>query len=269
MIKTALRKVNEVLAPVITFARLARYLFEVRGDRDLRPILRSYVSWMPLCLFSEPVRWIRKLRDSRARFLRDDQRPQSFYVPHLNARPFGQPDRVSKFLEENFAAVRKGFERVSPPDEVETPSKVLVTQGVWNTFPLIRAGKKIQKNIDHCPETWAVAERCPLPQGIRGGVYFSIIYPGTHIRSHCGPSNLKLRYHLTVEEAEGAQIRSGKEWRTWRRGECLILDDSFEHEVIHNGNRRRVVLIVDCWHPDLTQKDRDFLTRIHKVMRGN
>jgi aspartate beta-hydroxylase len=52
------------------------------------------------------------------------------------------------------------------------------------------------------------------------------------------------------------------------RGECLILDDSFEHEVRHDGTRRRVVLIVDCWHPDLTEPEREFITHVHRVWRG-
>jgi Aspartyl/Asparaginyl beta-hydroxylase len=268
MMKRALSRVHEILAPAAVFVRLTGYLFEVRRDTELRPILRSYLGWVPLCLFSEPFVWVRMLLGSRCRFLRKDQQPHSFYVPYLRATPFGKPDHVSKFLEESFAAISEEFARVAPP-EIGTPSQVLVSDGVWNTFPLMRSGKKFQENIDRCPGTWVAAEQCPLMQGVRGGVYFSIIYPGTHLRSHCGPSNLKLRYHLTLEEAEGVKIRSGKEWRSWHRGECLILDDSFEHEVLHNGDKRRVVLIVDCWHPDLTEKDRAFLTRLHQIWRGS
>ena len=32
----------------------------------------------------------------------------------------------------------------------------------------------------------------------------------------------------------------------------IIFDDSFEHEVWHDGNQTRLVLIVDFWHPELT-----------------
>jgi aspartate beta-hydroxylase len=49
----------------------------------------------------------------------------------------------------------------------------------------------------------------------------------------------------------------------------LILDDSFEHEVRHQGDRKRVVLIVDCWHPDLTEEERNFLERLHDIWRRN
>lgn len=39
----------------------------------------------------------------------------------------------------------------------------------------------------------------------------------------------------------------------------LIFDDSFEHEVWHNGTSVRLVLIVDVWHPDLTDDEKDSL----------
>ena len=34
-------------------------------------------------------------------------------------------------------------------------------------------------------------------------------------------------------------------------GECLIFDDSYEHEVWHEGVEDRIVLIADMWHPQL------------------
>ena len=140
-------------------------------------------------------------------------------------------------------------------------------EGTWNTFPLRRSTIDLDENISRCPETWSIVQQCPLLRGVSGGVYFSIMYPSTHVRPHCGPSNLKRRYHLTLEEADGARIRSGDQWRTWQEGECLILDDSFEHEVQHRGDRKRVVLIIDCWHPDLNEHERDFLARLHLVWR--
>ena len=39
--------------------------------------------------------------------------------------------------------------------------------------------------------------------------------------------------------------------RTWKEGECLVFDDSFEHEVWHDGKGDRIVLICDMWHPEL------------------
>ena len=35
--------------------------------------------------------------------------------------------------------------------------------------------------------------------------------------------------------------------------------------VVHEGTHRRVVLIVDCWYPDLTEEERKFLERLFRA----
>ena len=40
------------------------------------------------------------------------------------------------------------------------------------------------------------------------------------------------------------------------QGECAVFDDSFEHEVAHEGSGERVVLLVDVWAPGLDQAER-------------
>jgi aspartyl/asparaginyl beta-hydroxylase (cupin superfamily) len=71
---------------------------------------------------------------------------------------------------------------------------------------------------------------------------FSAITPGTHIIPHNGPTNKKLRVHLGIMGCEGASIRVGEETRVWQDGKVLIFDDSFEHEVTHEGRRARALL---------------------------
>ena len=56
---------------------------------------------------------------------------------------------------------------------------------------------------------------------------------------------------LAAQVPPRCRIRVGSEWHEWREGECLIFDESFEHEVVHDGADDRIVLIVDLWHPDL------------------
>ena len=85
---------------------------------------------------------------------------------------------------------------------------------------------------------------------------FSAIRPGTRILPHTGPSNDRLRGHLTIIHTGGAQIRVGTEWRTWEEGKAVIMDTSWEHEVVHNGSDLRVVLIVDFWHPEFQMSGR-------------
>ena len=42
----------------------------------------------------------------------------------------------------------------------------------------------------------------------------------------------------------------------------MIFDDSFEHEVWHEGESLRLVLIVDFWHPDLNSRQKKTLAPI-------
>lgn len=259
---------NNLFLPINSLLKISHILFEYRKEKNLRPIFRSYIYWMPICLFSEPLSWLRMLLLSPFRFKIQQQKPHSFYVDHLTltASSFRSPDQFSKLLEKNVETIRQEFMKVLEL-EIPTPSQILIQAGKWNTFPLRRAAVDFTENIEKCPKTWSIVQQCPLLDGVRGGVYFSIIYPGTTINPHCGPSNLKLRYHLTLLEAEGAWIRSGDEWRTWKYGECLILDDSFEHEVQHKGEKIRVVLIVDCWNPDLNENEKQFLKLIHQALK--
>ncbi|MEM9567962.1 MAG: aspartyl/asparaginyl beta-hydroxylase domain-containing protein, partial [Cyanobacteria bacterium P01_E01_bin.34] len=170
---------------------------------------------MPLSLFSNPIGWIQQLLKGKKRFHRAYQRPHSFFIPHLKGLPFHHADTVSQLLVDHWEEIREEFYAVEHL-EISTPSTRLIDTGTWNTFPLMRSAKEIPENTARCPKTWAVVNGCPLLNGIRGGAYFSIIYPGTHIDSHCGPSNLKLRYHLTIEEANDIQIRSAQTWNTWK-----------------------------------------------------
>ena len=67
-------------------------------------------------------------------------------------------------------------------------------------------------------------------------------------------------YHLTVDG----------ETLTWDDGKCLVFDDSYLHSVKHTSfnndkypsneiieQEDRVVLIIDLWHPDLSEEERE------------
>ena len=55
-------------------------------------------------------------------------------------------------------------------------------------------------------------------------------------------------------------------FRTWQEGKIIIFDDSFEHEVWHEGESFRLVLIVDMWHPEITMQQRRQLSPIWGVV---
>lgn len=90
--------------------------------------------------------------------------------------------------------------------------------------------------------------------------------PGTHIEPHCAPNNLRIRCHLGLIIPEGCEIRVGNEVRTWQEGKCLVLDDSFEHEVWNRSGQTRVILLIDFWHPDLTDVEINAVKQLHEML---
>ena len=60
-----------------------------------------------------------------------------------------------------------------------------------------------------------------------------------------------LAISLGLAGLDTAEMRVGTTWRRWERGEALVFDDSFEHEVRNPGEDPRAVLIVHFPHPQL------------------
>ena len=102
-----------------------------------------------------------------------------------------------------------------------------------------------------------------VPRNFRHS-YFSALTPGTHILPHSGPTGKKLRVHLPILGTEGASMRVGDEIRFLKEGECIVFDSSFNHEAWYNGNQTRINLIIDFWHPCLSDGEVLFFEMILK-----
>ncbi|XP_034652936.1 aspartyl/asparaginyl beta-hydroxylase isoform X5 [Drosophila subobscura] len=191
--------------------------------------------------------------------------------PQLRAQPFWQPSETGyasqlRKLQENWMSIRKEAlallnHRGYFADETEN----LRHKGIWQQFELFAKGQLHGKNCQRAPITCGLMKAFPESSGCRRGqVKFSVMQAETHVWPHCGPTNCRLRAHLTLvaPEPERTSLRVAEQEITWREGELIIFDDSFEHEVWHNGTRPRLVLIVDMWHPDLTATQRRTLTAI-------
>lgn len=102
----------------------------------------------------------------------------------------------------------------------------------------------------------AAARRLEATCGLQNaGV--SSLDPGAHLRPHTGPTNRRWSLHLGLDVAEADEARlellvgGERRERPWRQGSVVLFDDSFEHEVRHGGDARRVVLDLSVPHPDL------------------
>lgn len=108
-----------------------------------------------------------------------------------------------------------------------------------------------------CPQTLEIIRSLP---GLYvdypwGDAALSLQVSQSQLNAHCSVDNLRLRCHLALEIPDGCGIRVGSETRSWEEGRGLLFDDSFEHEVWNRSASDRLVLIVDFWHPDLTDAE--------------
>lgn len=99
--------------------------------------------------------------------------------------------------------------------------------------------------------------------------FFSAVAPNTHIIAHNGPTNRKLRIHIPILNVDGSRLRVGEEVKYFREGEAVVFDDSFNHESWHDGIKTRVNLIIDFWHPDLTDKEVKFFRLLQQAKLKN
>jgi len=240
-----------------------RYLERLGARPDLARVLDGYAHGFPLCLFSNPGKWRERARLGTARFLRPNQRPR-FYYPHLAAEPWPAKTPWASALEREFEPILAEFRGLE--DRLSKhPQENLVEGGAWNLFALLRDGRMWDENCALCPRTTRVVTSLPICTGGAATIYFSVVEPGTRIKPHCGFTNARIRHHLGLEIPPGVSLTVAGEARSWAEGECLVFDDSFLHHVRHDGSVRRVILLVDCWHPDLTPAEIAFVAEIQTL----
>ncbi len=117
----------------------------------------------------------------------------------------------------------------------------------WKVYPLNIMGVKPEAFCARCPRTTALLDRIP---GLFEA-FFSILEAGKSIPAHDGPYRGYLRYHLglVVPEKNPPSIRLKDQIYTWREGESVLFDDSWNHEVYNQCDEDRVILIVDVRRP--------------------
>lgn len=185
------------------------------------------------------------------------QRPVSRFVKGLTSQPWYNTGNYP-FI----AKMEAGYEDIKSellhnlqdrPELFTGETENLHVGGDWTELRLKSSGYGFTEHTKHFERTMRHIRGCGQEFT---SIKFSAIQPGTHIRVHTGPSNERLRLHLTLIHEGGARIRVGTEWHTWEEGKMIMFDDSWEHEVVHTGDSVRVVLIMDIWHPELPEDKR-------------
>ncbi|MBD5633332.1 MAG: aspartyl/asparaginyl beta-hydroxylase domain-containing protein [Candidatus Eremiobacteraeota bacterium] len=180
--------------------------------------------------------------------------------PGLTAKPWHEPQQfpLVRKLEAQAGAVLRELRGVREADFVPERERI-ARRGRWDVAFFYERGRPNETLRARCPVTNAAIEGERSVRGPSGLAYLSRLSAASHVAPHRGPTNVRVRCHFGVEIPEDCGLRVGGEIRTWAEGRCIVFDDSFEHEAWNRNVRDRIVLIVDLWHPDLSDEEVNLL----------
>ena len=209
------------------------------------------------------------------------QQPSSFYFPGLPQRQFYERDEFPWLMEieavvpemqaELRAVLADGADcapYVEANSDRPRANNPLINDPKWGAFYFWRNGEIVPENAARCPVTMRALEHAPMPLIDQRSpiALWSLLKPDTHIQPHHGLLNTRLICHIPLIVPHGCAIRVGNETRSWREGEALIFDDSFEHEAWNKGHDTRVILLFEIWRPEISLEERAALTTIFETI---
>jgi hypothetical protein len=188
----------------------------------------------------------------------------ALFCSHLTSHAIWPSDEICELLERNVAMFREEFAGIDPNQyqvDMRDQRSGLTDGRNWTVFPFYDGFGKLQvDNARRCPR---IAEFLGSRAGI-GSIgcmaFFSIMNPKTHVPRHTSELNTRMRYHLGIEVPErDIHFRIHDQLITWKQDRCIKIDDSYEHEVFQQSDRRRVVFVLDLPHPELRPEELEFL----------
>ena len=201
--------------------------------------------------------------------LRDAGRATLQRYPGLTARPWHDPAAFGIVADLERHAVAVAAEARALGDAAfHAESENIARRGDWDVALLHERGRQVDEIVERAPVTTSVLARHRVIRGPAGLAYFSRLAPHTRIAPHAGPTNLRLRCHLALDVPPGCGLTVGGITGGWTPGRCIVFDDSFVHEAWNDGERDRVVLIVDLWHPDLSDDEVALLEGLQRHVAG-
>lgn len=137
----------------------------------------------------------------------------------------------------------------------------------WRMFVLKAYDMTIPENLGKMPTLSRLLSECPEVKSAA----VSFLAPRKHIPPHRGPFRGIMRFHLGLVIPKLADGRPATimminhEEKRIADGECLLWDDTFEHEVMNSADQARIALLLDVWRPDMPL-DMEILSRL--IVRG-
>lgn len=178
-----------------------------------------------------------------------DRRPVFFDVDKTFPE-LGIVDEHYDVIREELMSVLPQQSRMRLYHDVDGGQKLISgnDEKAWRVFFLRVIGDPAKLPAEElCPKSVEVMRR--IPNLLEA--FFSILEPGKSIPSHNGVFFGYLRYHLAfkVPKQNPPSIRIKDTVYTWREGESVFFDDSWNHEVFNESDETRVVLIIDVMRP--------------------
>lgn len=222
---------------------------------------------------------ISSLHEDRRYERSDRQQPNILYIDGLAVKPFWSDEEFVSdigIIESETESIIHEFENVY--NNVWPTGWLLnnTPAGEWAVFHLINQGSYVKGNCEKCPKTFELLQRLvgsmSTNKNLFGNASFSVVQSGTDIAAHYGPTNARIRCHLglKVSDSKSSYIEVDGKRGGWKTGKCLLFDDSFLHKVHHTdiGNEPRAVLLVDMWHPELTDVEKDVIDNLFKYRKS-
>jgi aspartyl/asparaginyl beta-hydroxylase (cupin superfamily) len=200
--------------------------------------------------------------------------PSEEHIEGLTAKPFWdvaeEPDLFpwAKELEEKSDIIQKEFEAKLERDKelfsADSAWQNQVMGAGWSAIRLQRLGVWNMDNCREFPQTYELLRSLRIPLAVRG-VCFARQAPGSGVGEHSDGRNFILTSHLGLKIPSDCWIEVGGERKGWSEGKLTTLDTSFGHSTGNPTDEERHVLILDFWHPELTEAERASLEFVYDL----
>ena len=166
------------------------------------------------------------------------------------------------YLESNWLSIREEYFKL--PEDVFEPwvQREMYGEG-WSVYGLYAFGERIEPALAACPQSAHYLSQIP---GLTTAG-FSRLAPQAHIKPHVGWVESVYRLHLGLVVPESCSLRVGNDVRNWVEGECLIFDDTVEHEAWNRSNESRIVLLLDFLRPDVDKSTDTMPVEVERFVR--
>jgi aspartate beta-hydroxylase len=133
----------------------------------------------------------------------------------------------------------------------------------WDVAHFFRQGQRTDTLHERCPEISAALASLPLCQipGQAPEACLSLLLPKTTVLPHHGVTNTRLIVQIPLAASSGSHLSfTGEADQEWKIGTPVVYDDTFEHADIIDSDDPKVSLMVDIWHPDLSDAEKTAIT---------